>query len=54
MIKKIQDDANDAKLGSLVKNTESSELRLILGSKHIGSWINVWYTMVTGILLAAT
>ena len=52
--KKIRDDANNTKLGVVVKNLKAPDRRLILHAKHTGSWMTIKGTMVTGTVLCAT
>ena len=52
--KKIQDDANDARIKVLVKDLEALDRRLILHIKNTGSWLTVRCTTVTGTVLGAT
>ena len=42
---KNRDDANDAKLKEIVAELNGIDCRLILCSKNIGAWLNVWGTM---------
>ena len=51
---KIWDDADDAKIGWLFNNSETSYLRLILCAKHTGSWTTIQGTTVTSTVLVAT
>ena len=50
--KKIRDDANNSKLGGLVKNFKAPYRRLILDEKRTSSWMTVQSTVVTGTVLA--
>ena len=51
---KIHDDANNTKLRGLVENVKALVCHFILCAKHIGSWMTIWGTMVTGTVPAAT
>ena len=54
MTEKIWDYTNDAKLEGLVENLKSTELRLIHTDKHTGSWMTIWGTTMTGVVLSDT
>ena len=51
---KIWDDANGAKLRSLVDNLDAHDHRLILRAKHTVSWMTIRGTIVNSTVLAAT
>ena len=48
------DGANAAKLREIIHDQVDFKKSLFLRVKHMGSWMSVWVTTVTGTLLAAT
>ena len=54
MMGKIGDGVNKVKLKELVTDLYRTGRRFIICTKNIGAWMNVWDTMVTGTVLAAT
>ena len=52
--KKTLDDVKDAKFELIIKNLTNLECSLFLRAKHIGSWMTVCTTTVTGTVLTAT
>ena len=52
--KKYRDAANDVKLQEIVSNQGAFEKRLFLRAKHMGAWLIVLGTTVTGTAFSAT
>ena len=53
-MKKIEDDANQAKIKVLVKDLEALDRRLIVCAKNTGSWLTIRGTVETDTVSAAT
>ena len=51
--KESLDDVNDSKLEGIVKVLDILDRRIFLCAKHTGSWMTIWVTTVTGIVLSA-
>ena len=53
-VKTNQDIKHDVKLQESFSDQGAFKKRLFLRAKHMGAWLSVWGTTVTGTLLAAT
>ena len=46
--KKDRDDANDAKIGRIIKDQSAFKTIFFLRVKHMGFWLSAWVTLITG------